>query len=191
MVITPDVEIVSAGEIFVIPGFEIPVTNIYRENRPNSRFRQVLQLHGRHYFESERAAIDAVLRLSNDDYGIFSQMVQVEWRQQIGDHLQVIPFVRYYHQNAADFFVNTLNDVPIDIPSEDPDGMGPHYSSDYRLSSFDATSVGLRLRCLITDNLTATAAYERYVMKGVGDDTAPSEAYPSANIFTFGVSLEF
>jgi hypothetical protein len=82
--------------------------------------------------------------------------------------------------------------VNIGIPSNDPDGSGPHYSSDYRLSSLEAQSVGMRLRCELTDHLTATAVYERYVMKGVGNaDTSPSDAYPTANIFTIGASITF
>jgi hypothetical protein len=189
----PDIEVdVGGGDVLVIPGEQVPVVNIYRENRPDFRFRQVLQLGGKHYFEAEKATIKADLRLSNDDYGIFSQTAQVEWRQQLGEKLQLVPFFRYYHQNAADFFVNDLNNVDVVTPANDPDGSGPHYSSDYRLSSLEAQSVGMRMRYEFSDHFTTTAAYERYVMKGVGGgDTSPSDAYPSANIFTVGVSLTF
>ena len=186
-------KVVQRDEVLIIPPMvEIPIVILYPENRPGNRFRQVLQLGGGHYFESLKGALHADLRLSHDDYGVFSQMAQLEWRQEVGEDLLLTPFYRFYHQNAADFFVNTLNDViPVGTPPNAPDGSGPNYSSDYRLSSLIAQSVGLRSRYQISDNLAVSAAYERYVMEGVGSETSPTVAYPSANIFTLGASLEF
>jgi hypothetical protein len=171
---------------------EIPVVNVYRENRPDSRFRQVLQLGARHYFEPADAALDATLRLSNDSFGIFSQTVQIEWRQAIGKKFEAAPFLRYYNQNEADFFTNTIDGFP-GTPSSDPNGSGPNFSADYRLSSFDALSGGLRLSYRITETFSATAAYERYVMNGTGGAAgrAPDAAYPGADIWSFGVQATF
>lgn len=191
-------KVVQRNDVIRIPngfgGFiEIPVVNLYRENRPDSRFRQVLQLGARHYFEGPDAALDATLRLSYDDYGIFSQTLQIEWRQEIGEKFEIVPYVRYYHQNEADFFTNTLNGVPIRTPSTDPDGSGPNYSADYRLSSFDALSCGLRMSYRFNDHFSATASYERYVMDGTGSSSAqsPHQAYISADIWTFGLHTAF
>ena len=171
----------------------IPVDNIYPENRPDSRFRQVLQFEGRHYFEAADAALDAVLRFSNDDFGVLSQTLQIEWRQQVGEKLQLVPFFRYYHQSAADFFVRSLDGLPIGTPPANPDGSGLNYSADYRLSSFDAVSVGLRARFRFNEVFSANATYERYMMNasGGGGDVAPGAAYPNADIWTFGLSAEF
>jgi hypothetical protein len=171
----------------------LPVDNLYRENRPENRFRQVLQFEARRYIAPADGVIDGILRLSHDDYGVFSQTVQIEWRQSIGENFQVIPFIRYYHQNAADFFVRSLDGLPIATPAADPDGSGINYSADYRLSSFNTLSGGVRLRYKFTDNLSASAAFERYVMSGMGSasDRSPEQAYASANIWTFGVSAEF
>lgn len=172
---------------------DVPVVNLYRENRPDHRFRQVLQMEGKHYFGTPDGALDAVLRFSHDDYGILSETLHVEWRQNVRDHFQIVPFFRYFHQNAADFFVRSLDGMNIGVPSADPDGSGPNYSADYRLSSFDAISGGLRLRYQFNDHLSASAAYERYVMSGTGSssDQAPGQAYPSADMWTFGVSADF
>ncbi|MES2658543.1 MAG: DUF3570 domain-containing protein [Verrucomicrobiota bacterium] len=191
-------KVVQRDEVVSVPdglgGFiDVPVVNIYRENRPDHRFRQVLQLEATRYFEPAEGALDVTLRLSNDDYGIFSETLQVEWRQAVGENFQVVPFIRLYHQNAADFFVNTLNNVPVTTPSPDPDGSGPNYSADYRLSSFNAYSAGLRLSYQFNETFEIAAAYERYVMNGSGgsSDQSPGQAYPSANIWTIGVSAEF
>lgn len=190
-------KVIQRSETVSIPDgnggtIDLPVVNIYRENRPDSRFRQVLQLEGRHYFAPADGALDAVLRFSHDDYGVFSQTVQLEWRQSIGEHFLATPFFRYYHQNEATFFRNSLDGLGFDPPS-DPDGSGTHYSADYRLSSFDAISGGLRLSYHFTDHYSADACYERYVMTGRGDsaDRSPEQSYPSANIWTIGIHATF
>ena len=172
---------------------DIPVVNLYRENRPESRFRQVLQLEGKHYFAAADGALDAVVRFSHDDYGVLSETLQLEWRQNVRDHFQVVPFFRYFHQSAADFFVQTIDGVLVGTPSSDPNGGGPNYSADYRLSSFNALSGGIRLRYQFNDTITASAAYERYVMTGSGSasNQAPGPAYPSADLWTLGLSTAF
>jgi Protein of unknown function (DUF3570) len=190
-------KIVQRNEVLQIPdgqgGFiSLPVVNVYGENRPDKRFREVLQLQGTHYFEPVDAALDVVVRLSNDDYGVFSETLQIEWRQDIADKLQLIPFFRYYHQNAADFFVQSLNGLSIANPNT-PNPRGTLYSADYRLSSFNAVSGGLRVRYQFNDTFSANAAYERYVMTGSGSssDQSSSQSYISADIYTMGISAQF
>ncbi|WP_166647366.1 DUF3570 domain-containing protein [Prosthecobacter fusiformis] len=170
---------------------DFPTTNLYRENRPDSRLRGVLQLQGTRFFDKFQAALDATVRLSTDDYGVFSQSLQVEWRQALGSRLELTPFFRYYRQNAADFFHNTLDDVSVADPAEYPSGRGPHYSADYRLSSMSSLSLGLKARWRVSDNISLSAAYELYDMSGTGSQQAPAQAYPTASIWTFGVTIEF
>jgi hypothetical protein len=171
---------------------DFPVVNLYPENRPDARFRQVLNLGGRHYFEKLHAALDGTYRYSHDDFGINSHTVLIEWRQEIGSRLDVIPYFRYYRQNEADFFMNTLDGVPIANPPTMPDGSAPNYSADYRLSNFDAISAGLKLSWRINDTFTASAAYEYYDMSGKGGpSSSPAAAYPEADIWTFGVTAAF
>ncbi|MCW1925349.1 DUF3570 domain-containing protein [Luteolibacter arcticus] len=189
-------KLVQRTTVIIIPGpggpIEIPVVNVFRENRPDSRFRQVLRLGARHYFEPLDAALDGVVRFSHDDFGILSQTVQIEWRQEIGDHFQAVPFIRYYHQDAADFFTNSLDGFSGKPPTF-PDGSGPNYSADYRLSSFDSISGGLRLNYQFNDHFGLSAAYERYVMGGTGgpSERSPDQAYADADIWTFGIHAAF
>lgn len=189
-------KLIQRTDVFSVPNgmggtIDFPVVNVYAENRPDSRFRQVLQLQGKHFFEDADASLRVTMRLSNDDYGVFSQMAEIDWRQAVGDAFEINPFIRYYQQNAADFFTNTVDDVPIENPSTTPDGSGPNYSSDYRLSSFNALSLGVRLRYQFSENISASAAYEYYSMTGQGSDQAPAQAYATADIWTFGLSAKF
>lgn len=185
-------KVIQRGELVTIPGVgTIPVTRIYRENRPTSRLRGVLQLQGTHYFERTNSALDAVVRLSQDDYGVFSQSLQIEWRQGLFDKFEVTPYFRYYQQSAADFFHNSLNEVNVGTPKRLPDGSGPNYSADYRLSSMATLSLGLKTRYRFTENIAASIAYEYYEMMGVGGNQAPAAAYPTASMWTFGVNFTF
>lgn len=189
-------KVVQRDEIVLVPdgfgGFTpIPVVNIYPENRPDSRLRAVFQLEGRRFFDSAHGALHTVLRLSHDDYGIVSETAQLEWRQEIGERWQCMPFLRYHHQSAADFFMTTVNGLPAGTASQTPTGSGPHYSADYRLSSLDAISMGLRMRYEITDQLSASASYERYTMAGAGSESSSASSYPDADIWTFGLTAQF
>lgn len=185
-------KVVQRNEDFVIaPGISIPVVNIYRENRPDSRFRQVFHQETKHYFESINGTLKAAFRLSNDDYGIFSQTAEVEWRQEVNDNLLLSPFYRFYNQNSADFFVNTLNNLDIDSPADEPNGSGPNYSADYRLSSLQAKSIGLKINYKVNENFSLSGAYEHYAMDGVGAGSAPSQAFPSANTFSLTAQIKF
>ena len=185
-------KVIQRNETITIPGIPpISIVNVYKENRPDSRLRQVLQLEGKHFFEKADASLDVMLRLSKDDYGVFSQTAEVDWRQAIGNSWEINPFIRYYQQNAADFYYQTLNNVPIVNPPGVPDGSGPNYSSDYRLSSFNALSLGLRVRYQINENVAMSAAYEHYSMTGQGSAQAPSQAYIDADIWTFGFNAKF
>jgi hypothetical protein len=175
----------------LIPGTSIKAVNLYPENRPTSRLREVLQLQGTHFFDTCQAALDSTIRLSNDDYGVFSQSLQVEWRQGIGEKWQVTPFFRYYRQNAADFYHQTLDGVVTTQPANLPNGSGPNYSADYRLSSMSTMSLGLKTRFQLSENFALSAAYEFYDMRGTGSNPAPAAAYPTASIWTFGLTVQF
>lgn len=180
---------------FLIPngqGGFIPVTVLDRENRPANRLRGVLQFQGTHYFRKTNSALDAVLRFGEDDFGISSQTLQVEWRQSLFQkRVEITPFFRYYQQTAADFFYNSLNEAGITAPQRFPDGSGPNYAADYRLSSMAAMSLGVKTRFRVTENVNLSLTYEHYDMSGIGGDQAPAAAYPTANMWTFGMNFTF
>lgn len=174
-----------------IPGGSITIDRLYRENRPSTRLRGVLQLQGTHFFDKANAALDAVARFTQDDYGVSSQSIQLEWRQGLFRKLEITPFFRYYQQMAADFFYNSLDGLNIGKPQTYPDGSGLNYSSDYRLSSLATMSLGLKTRWRFTENMAASMTYEHYDMTGIGGDQAPAAAYATASIWTFGLNFTF
>jgi hypothetical protein len=99
------------------------------------------------------------------------------------------PSVRYYQQNAADFYFVSLDRAPF-AASRVPTGAAPYYSSDYRLTRLRSISLGLKAVWTISPRLAVDAAYERYQMKGL-DGTTSRSAFPSADILTVGAKVSF
>jgi len=79
----------------------------------------------------------------------------------------------------------TLNGSDI-TPTQIPSASGPFYSSDYRLSKLETTSLGMKLVWTPIDRLQLDVAYERYSMRGLDGGTS-SYAYPRANVITLGI----
>lgn len=170
------------------PGIDLPLT--FPENRPTRRSKDILFIETMHYFENTRGSIDASVRFFRDDFGIHSTTLEAAWYQRFGTKWIVRPFVRLYRQNAAKFYHVDLDATTID-PVDAPDITTPYYSSDYRLSAFDGTTVGLKAVYQISERLSVDLMYERYEMTGRDGEVTPDSAYISADTFTVGLKLWF
>lgn len=171
----------------IAPGFPLPLT--FPENRPGARSRRGGYLNIRHFFEGARASLDASYRFFDDNHGIASHTLEFAWLQRVGARLVVRPSLRSYRQGAADYYHPDLDATPLS-PSPQPNPTGPFYSSDYRLSAFDATTVALKLIHALGEHWSVDATYERYVMRGRDSITAIS-AYPRAGLITIGINTWF
>lgn len=162
------------------------------ENRPRDKDKVSLFLGTNRHFERAGGALDASYRFYRDTFGITSHTVELKWVQRLGAHFTVEPSVRYYRQSAADFYYVDLDKAGI-VTSYDPSletgtGSGPFYSSDYRLSKMETVNLGVKASWIINDHCTLDVAYERYLMRGLDNET-PSGAYADANVFTVGFKL--
>jgi hypothetical protein len=90
----------------------------------------------RHFFIGADAALHLNYRYYHDDFGISSHTLDTAWYQNVSSTLQVVPYIRYYSQSAADFYSN-IDDFS--KPSTE------YQSSDNRLSAFGAISGGINL----------------------------------------------
>lgn len=105
-----------------------------RDQRPDNRNEWVLQGGYRQFLMGPNAALHIDYRYFNDDWGIDAHTVDIAWHQNIGGRTALIPFLRYYTQDGADFFANS-----VDLGDR-------YYADDYRLSAYGALSLGLRLQ---------------------------------------------
>lgn len=157
----------------------------FNDRRPDVRRQWALTANYRQFLDGVRGAMHVDYRYYHDSWGIDSHTVQASWYQNIGRRWQLVPYLRYYSQTAADFFGNEAREA------EDE----PYFSDDYRMSAFGSLSAGLKLNVLL-DQWTLTAAAQRYVSNADwalqppdSEDEAPGLV--DFNRFTIGASYRF
>jgi Protein of unknown function (DUF3570) len=156
------------------------------EKRPSNRDSQMLFLSLTQALPSMDASIEGTYRLYHDSYGILANTVGVAWYQKLGIWLVLSPSVRYYRQDAANFYGIQFPGSPTNDPAHVPQ----FYSSDYRLSYFETFTIGLEATVTIHDQWDIHLGYQRYWMHGLDHQTMQS-TYPNANIFTAGLTYRF
>ena len=117
------------------------------EKRPDSR--QLNSLYFKTVHSLTRDVINFSYRYFWDDWGITSNTFDLKYRCEIGrGYLQ--PQVRYYLQDAADFYVHNL------VQGADVDANGnvllDTVSSDYRLAKMTTTTLSLKYGHALGDN---------------------------------------
>jgi hypothetical protein len=176
---------------FVEKSIEI-ITNIFlaesfAENSPNQRDHEALYAAINHAFPGVRGAVEGSYRFYTDTYGIVAHTVGLSWIQHLSSRWILEPSVRLYRQTAARFYYYNLDDTSV-IPVRQPNGSGPYYTSDFRLSAEDTYSYGLKATWRMGDRVQLDAAYEEYVIRG-RDGVTPASAYPRAGISSVGVKF--
>jgi hypothetical protein len=119
------------------------------DRRPDERKEWAFSAGYRHFFTGPDAALHADYRYFDDDWGIASHTVDLAWYQNLGSRTLLTPFLRYYSQDVADFFANTV------------DFSKRYYADDHRLSAYGAITTGLRVIHTI-GNWSLNLTGERY-----------------------------
>ena len=143
-----------------------PVRHIY-ENRPDSRARHSIFWKTMHHFEED--VIDFSYRYLTDDWDITSHTFDMRYTfssAQGGGYLQ--PHIRYYIQNAANFYRTNIGASEI-LPT--------YMSADYRLGDMTTLTAGLKYAWGVADRKHQAIRVE-YMMQ-TGD---PSEGSRIGNL---------
>ncbi len=124
-----------------------------RDVRPDDRLEWAVSLRYRRYFDNQNAALHLDYRYYDDDWGIDSHTLYAAWYQNLGVKFQLVPSVRYYSQDEADFYLSTDNfTLPVTQAQ----------SSDYRLSTYGAYTFGLK--AIYNEvNWSVSLAVDRYI----------------------------
>lgn len=149
------------------------------DTRPNRHERVTLSGGYRRYFIEQRGALHIDYRYYDDDWGTDSHTVEVAWHQDIKQH-SLKPYIRYYRQDRADFFQNIA------------DLSQPFFADDYRLSAYDATTMGLHGFYQLGD-WRFEAQVERYTTSAIGSISSINTAPALVDFWrgTIGISWRF
>ena len=158
------------------------------EKRPDSRQTNSLFFKTTHHLT--RDVVYFSYRYFWDDWGITSNTFDLKYRYEIGrGYLQ--PHVRYYLQDAADFYRHNL------VQGVDVDASGnvllDTVSSDYRLAKLTTTTLGLKYGYALGDNSELSIRGE-IMNQSIDDGDVPSgEETPDldAIILNVGYSLRW
>jgi hypothetical protein len=145
------------------------------EKRPE--VRNQVNMGGRYIqlFQPLDAALHVDYHFSVDDWEVQAHTFEADWVQPIGDSWTVTPRVRYYSQDAADFYApwvltqQAWNPNPqydeefrqINMPFN-PSKLPANYSSDARLAGFGALSGGVTIGKQFAKGLSLEAGFEYY-----------------------------
>lgn len=169
----------------IVPGAFLPLTFV--ENRPDERTNGILLVNFDRAFPRVNGSLEASCRYYRDTYGVVSNSVEIQWFERIGPSFVLRPRIRLYEQTAANFYHYDLNLTSIE-PTFVPNSSGPFYSSDYRLSSMNTLTYGVKASWRVWSHLGFEIAFDRYEMKGQ-DHVTPKSAYPIASTLTLCSSL--
>ncbi len=165
------ISVVDANGTLADSGEFDPVTGnlpyIY-ENRPDSRQRNNLFFRVAHHLTQD--VIHFSYRYFWDDWGISSNTFDLKYRFEMGrSYLQ--PHVRYYMQEAADFYVHNLVQG-IDV-ADDGTVLLKEVSSDSRLMKFTTTTLGLKYGYALGSNSELSVRGE-FMTQAFDDGDVPS-----------------
>lgn len=149
-------------------------SGLKRDSRPDSNAQLATSLMLREFFPRLNAALHLDYRFYSNDWEVDSHTVEMSWHQNLGAGWQLIPSARFYSQTAAAFY------APFYTKARN-DG---YYSSDYRLSEFEATSGQIKLLKTF-DKFSINVAYESY------EATGDSPALISYDFYSLGMGWKF
>lgn len=153
------------------------------DSRPDSRQQASWLVRYVQYVPSWQGAFHGDYRYYLNDWGVHAHTLQASWYQNVGDSWQIIPELRYYTQDKADFYRGVY-----------PPPTSGYYSSDQRLASFGAITAGLKVSKTFAYGWQADIKYEHYIQETSlhwgGNGSSGIEDF-RARAITLGISRTF
>ena len=148
-----------------------PNAQLY-ENRPELRRKQSIFFDNKVHLATD--VISASLRGYQDDWGIKSLTADLRYRWQMTPDYYFEPHLRYYSQNAADFFHYYL------VSGE---AMPQYASADTRLAKFHAQTYGMKFGMALSGTSELNLRVEYYDQHGNGSPVGAIGQLQQQNLF--------
>jgi hypothetical protein len=139
------------------------------EKRPDSRQRNALFFNSAHHLTED--VIHFSYRYFWDDWGISSHTLDLKYRYQLANSY-LMPHVRYYSQDAADFYIHNLK-LGTDIDASTGVVSRQYASNDYRLAKSVTTTLGLKYGIPLSQNSEISMRGE-FIQQAISNDGVPA-----------------
>lgn len=139
------------------------------EKRPDSRQRNALFFNSAHHLTED--VIHFSYRYFWDDWGINSHTLDLRYRYQLASSY-LMPHVRYYSQDAADFYTHNLK-LGTDIDAATGTVSKQYASNDYRLAKSVTTTLGLKYGIPLSNNSEISMRGE-LIQQAISNDGVPA-----------------
>lgn len=156
------VSVVDSNTGALITGDSLSGTYLY-EKRPSSRTKHSLYTKVKRFISGDVA--DISYRYMWDDWDVVSHTLDSHYRFNISPSFYLEPHVRYYDQQAAEFYRYNISNI-------EANNLPENLSADYRLGNLTAITVGLKLGFLTANESPNSVRLEYYQQSG---DEAPAD----------------
>ncbi|MEQ1638289.1 MAG: DUF3570 domain-containing protein [Methylococcales bacterium] len=139
------------------------------EKRPDERNQWTANLRYVQHVDALDAGVHFDYRIFHDDWGITAHTFELDWAQSLSQGWMVTPRIRYYSQDAADFylpFMVSKQAAPGRAVVLNTSKLPSAYSSDQRLSAFGALSGGVTISKQFAKGVSIEAGGEYYTHAG-------------------------
>tara|TARA_R110002095_G_scaffold11019_1_gene15820 strand:- start:1055 stop:3121 length:2067 start_codon:yes stop_codon:yes gene_type:complete len=162
------------------------------DRRPEHRHSLAVAGRFVQYFAKPDSSLHVDYRYATNDWGLHSHTIATSYHQPLANNWEIIPKLRFYTQNAADFYAKAFHakaGAPyktVMLPTKQ------RSSSDYRLSSFGNLSADLKItKTFWDDNKIGLLIGYRLNRDSFGFNHRGHEKrkYNDYNVFYSGVSL--
>ncbi|NOS75058.1 MAG: DUF3570 domain-containing protein [Methyloglobulus sp.] len=138
------------------------------EQRPDVRNQWNWTARWAQYVEPMDAALHLDYQFAHDDWGINAHTFAADWVQPLGDGWAVTPRVRYYSQEAADFYKSyfLVSGTTDPISHIFQPTLPANFSSDQRLSGYGTLSGGVTVSKQFAKGVGLEAGFEYYTHQG-------------------------
>jgi len=161
---------------FQASNFVTPIVAAFFERRPEVRNQWGVGGRYVQYIDPLDAAFHFDYRFSADDWGIHAHTFEADWVQPVGSGWTVTPRIRYYSQNAADFYspfvvvkeayqtkeITVNGDNRTIVTNQLPSA----FSSDQRLSGYGTLSGGVTIAKQFAKGVMLETGFEYYTHQG-------------------------
>jgi Protein of unknown function (DUF3570) len=171
------------------------------DKRPDNRKDFAWLTRYNHFFADADGALHLTYRFFTNSWGMRSHTVETEWHQQLKGGWKIIPGLRYYSQNSADFYSdldtqNSGTSLFTAYPGIDSTvySQKPLYSADSRLSAFGAITPGVKVVWEISKAFTVDAKAEFYQQRAsyrLGGNGSPNIEPLRARFLQVGAAWHF